>query len=137
MAETSFLTFEERGPVTVARIETASVLDALNVSEFGGELLRFVQGNPGRNLLLDFERVDYLSSAVLTELLKVHQVSADSGGGLRLCSLNADIRKVFEITNLDHHFVIYEDVDVGVGRFLRSLDLAKEDETWGDLTKGG
>ena len=136
MAEASFLTFEERGPVTVGRIEAASVLDALNVSEFGGELLRFVRNHAGVNLLLDFERVDYLSSAVLTELLKVHQACADSGGGLRLCSLNPDIRKVFEITNLDQHFVIYEDLDGGMGRFLRSLDLAKEDQTWDDLSKG-
>ena len=92
--------------------------------------MTYVEKHPRANLLLDFEHVDYLSSAVLTELLRLHKFLMDQGGHLRLCSLNDDIRKVFEITNLDKLFMIYEDADAGVVKFKRSLAVEAQDRAW-------
>jgi anti-sigma B factor antagonist len=133
MTEEPLLTFEAKGPVTLGRIRAASVLDAMNVTRFGAELLAFVQQHPGVHLLLDFEEVDYLSSAVLTELLRINKAVETSGGDFRLCSLNKDIMKVFEITNLDQLFVIYGDAKDAVKKFQRSLQIEAEDDAWGEL----
>ena len=133
MSEERLVTFEQSGPITVGAIHAASVLDAINVSQFGEEVLDYVEHHSGVNLLLDFQRVNYLSSAVLTELIKIDHACKGVGGTLRLCSLNRDIRNIFEITNLDKHFIIYESVAVGIKRHIRSLDVQAEEDGWGQV----
>ncbi len=112
------------------------MLDAVNVSQFGKELTNFVQEHDKVNLLLDFEGVNYLSSAVLSELLNAQERCEATGGGLRLCSVNPEIKKVFEISNLDKVFVLYDcDVRQGVKRYQKSLEIERDDETWGHATE--
>jgi len=135
MSEEPLVSFTERGVITVGTIQAGSVLDAVNVTQFGKEVLDYVSGHPGLNLLLNFHAVEYLSSAVLTELLRVNQACKDGDGGLRLCSLNEDIRKVFEITNLDKMFVIYGAVDEAAMRYARSLTIEAEEQAWSHVRK--
>jgi len=126
------LTFEEKGRIWVGTIRANSVLSAANVSEFGAEVLAFVAKHPGVNLILNFENVDYLSSAVLTELLRINKAIEDGAGHLRLCAISPVIHEVFEITNLDKIFIIHsDDVATDLARFERSLDIEAEDKAWG------
>jgi anti-sigma B factor antagonist len=124
------LTFERKEPVTVGKVHSASVIDALNVTKFGEEVLAYVSDHPGTHLLLNFEEVSYLSSAVLTELIRINKELEATKGSLRLCCLNADIRKVFEITNLDKMFVISDGEDEAIRRFKRSLNVEAEEDSW-------
>ncbi len=135
MSDGSLIDFTERGVITIGKIQAGSVLDAVNVNQFGKEVLEFVATHPDLNLLLDFQSVEYLSSAVLTELLRINQACKEAGGGLRLCGLNADITKVFEITNLDRMFVIYGAVDDAVKRYARSLTIQAEEQAWSHVRK--
>ena len=134
MSKTPLVDFEQHGAICVATIRATKVLDAVNVNEFGREILDYVEKHPETHLLINFCHVHYLSSAVLTELLRIKDALEGSKGSLRLCAVNKDIHRVFEITNLDKVFVIYEDVESGVHRYERALVLEAEDETW---TKGG
>ncbi len=125
--------FKTVGRVHVGTIHVNSVLSTINIAEFGNELLRYVHERPGLNLLLNFEHVDNLSSAVLTELLRVNKVVQEGEGNLRLCAVAPKIREVFEITNLNTIFVIHgDDEDVNVSRFERSLDVAAQEAAWDD-----
>ena len=130
MTKGPLVTFEDHGVITVAVIKATRVLDALNVTEFGQELLGYVNEHSNTHLLINFEHVHYLSSAVLTELLRVKEAVESGNGSLKLCALNKDIRRVFEITNLDKIFVIYDEADGAVHRYERSLQLEAEDEAW-------
>lgn len=124
--------FSEHGRVTVGTVCESNMLDALNVTEFGNEVLEYVKDKQGLNLLLNFENVDYMSSAALTELLRINETVRRNGGSVRLCGLTKDIRKVFQITNLEKLFVIHEDdsLDKAIKRFERSLAIAAEEEAW-------
>jgi anti-sigma B factor antagonist len=133
MAKQQMLAFETKGPITLGTIESASVLDAVNVSDFGQSVLGFVEKTHGVNLLLDFSQVHYLSSAVLTELLRIKEAAEKGGGSMRLCGLNTDIRKVFTITNLDKIFVLYGDSDDGLQKYARSLEREAESDAWEDI----
>lgn len=136
MSDSTLLTFSKRPPIHVGHVHTASMLDAVNVSQFGKELDAFVQEHDSVNLLLDFEGVHYLSSAVLSELLNAQERCEATGGGLRLCSVDPEIKKVFEISNLDQVFVLYDcAVAEGVKRYTKSLDIERDDETWGHATE--
>lgn len=123
--------FTEVEKVTVGTIRTSSVLSAINVAEFGNEVVAYVEARPGLNLLLNFEHVDYLSSAVLTELLRVNKAIENVGGKLRLCSLSKVILEVFQITNLDTMFTIFdEDLEGALRRFQRALAIQAEEAAW-------
>ncbi len=125
--------FEVQGKIVVGTIRTTSVLSAINVAEFGNEVVAKIEGNTGVNLLLNFENVDYLSSAVLTELLRINKAILEAHGQLRLCGVSKVILEIFQITNLDKMFAIYhDDVTGGVRRFVRSLEVAAEDAAWKD-----
>jgi anti-sigma B factor antagonist len=130
MQQPPLVGFEERGAITEGLILSSSVLDSLNVSQFGNDVMAYIRNRPGINLLLNFERVNYLSSAVLTELLRINEAIQAVDGHLRLCALNKDIRKVFEITNLDKIFTIYGAPDEAHERFLRSLQVEAQEENW-------
>jgi len=125
------LAFEQKGRIWVGTIRANSVLSAANVSEFGAEVLAFIAKNPGLNLILNFEHVDYLSSAVLTELLRINKAMTETRGSLRLCAISPVILEVFKITNLDRIFVIHsDDVEADIGRFERSLEIAAQEAAW-------
>ena len=125
--------FEVQGKIVVGTIRTTSVLSAINVAEFGNEVVAKIEGNTGINLLLSFENVDYLSSAVLTELLRINKAIQEALGQLRLCGVSKVILEIFQITNLDKMFAIYhDDVTGGVRRFMRSLEVAAEEAAWKD-----
>jgi anti-sigma B factor antagonist len=135
MSEGHLIEFTERGVITIGTVQAGSVLDAVNVTQFGKEVVDYVSTHPELNLLLDFKSVEYLSSAVLTELLRINEACKGVGGGMRLCGLNKDIAKVFEITNLDRMFVIYGPVDDAVVRYARSLTIQAEEQAWSHVRK--
>lgn len=125
--------FSTSGRVTIGTIKASSMLSALNVAEFGNEAVEFVMRNKGLNLLLNFEHVNYLSSAVLSELLRIQKAVEEVGGRLRLCAVSRSIQEVFEITNLDKVFVIHgDDAATDARRFERSLDIAEQEAAWDD-----
>jgi len=125
------LDFEVSGRVTVATIRTSSVLSATNVADFGAELVDYVGKHPGVALIINFEHVDYLSSAVLTELLRINKVINEVKGRLHLCAVSKTIREIFTITNLDRVFVLHEDSkEAGVRRMERSLAVAASEAAW-------
>ncbi len=136
VSDSTLVEFEVRGAITVGVIKAGSVLDAMNVSQFGAQVGSYVRENSGLRLLLDFHLVEYLSSAVLTELLRINQACKEGGGELRLTALNADIKKVFEITNLDKMFTIYPGpMEDALIKFARSLSIAAEETAWSHVTK--
>lgn len=128
--------FQEHGRVHLGIVHANSVLSTLNVSHLGTEILEYVQRYPGLNLLLDFSQVNYLSSVVLTELLRVKRAVDETDGRLRLCGMGSTIREVFAITNLDRVFSIHEEsFDVDIKRFERSLEIAAADAAWKEIAE--
>lgn len=123
--------FNQQGRIHVGTVCSDRVLNTINIAEFGNEVCDYVAANPGLNLLLDFESVDYLSSAVLTELLRVKQAVERGHGRLRLCAVSATIREIFEITRLDTVFSIHgEGLVMDIKRFERSIEIEEEDAQW-------
>jgi anti-sigma B factor antagonist len=130
--DNTIITFETRGPITLGTITGTKTLDGMHVEDFGREACDFVMGKPGLNLMLDFRNVTYLSSAALTELLRIREVLKREGGHLRLCCLSCEIQRVFRITNLEKLFHIHGDEDAAeaLARYQRSLNVAAGETAW-------
>ena len=99
--------FSPSDSVTVATIIHSTLLDATNGTQFGDRVLAYLKNHSGIQLLLNFEQVNYMSSAGLTELLRINEALQAWGASVHLCGLNCDIHNVFCITNLDKLFAIH------------------------------
>jgi len=116
----SHLFVQNRSGVTVVSFLDFSVLDRTQIEAIGNELLGLVSDNDRKRVLINFEGVDYLSSAMLGKLIAVHKRLALKKGELKLCGIKPSIREVFEITRLDKVFDIYADEDAALADFRTS-----------------
>lgn len=87
--------------VSSERVDLAGRLDATQVDHVREEMSA-VQSST----IVDFERLDYISSAGLGVLLGVQKRLSEKGQGLKLVNLNRHIREIFRITGFDHVFEI-------------------------------
>lgn len=55
----------------------------------------------GRNVILDFAKVDYISSAGLRALLLGHKTAVSKGGSLKIIHVPEIVREVFAVTGFD------------------------------------
>ena len=64
-----------------------------------------------RDIVLDLEHLKLLDSAGLELLLWIVDETADRSGQCRLVNPDETVRKIFEVTRLDHRFSVHETVE--------------------------
>ncbi|MBI3270823.1 MAG: STAS domain-containing protein [Planctomycetes bacterium] len=100
-AEACGVTITYEGDVTVAEFTGAKILEETTIQEIAKELMKLVDAPYKVKLVLDFARVEYLSSAVLGKLIALHKKIVAEKGQFRLCAIKPSILEVFKITKLD------------------------------------
>jgi anti-sigma B factor antagonist len=105
MANYERITVNEMGDVTVVGFVDRKILDVENIQALGNELFSLIEDGR-RRLLLNFDRVEFLSSAALNKLILLDSKLKAQGGSSKLCNLRPEIREVFFITRLDQFFDI-------------------------------
>jgi anti-sigma B factor antagonist len=85
------------------------ILDEANIAEINQTLLGLVDEQPHPKLLLDFSKVDHLSSAALGVLININNKIKQKNGQLRLAGIKPNIMEVFVITKLNKLFKIFPD----------------------------
>lgn len=84
-------------------------LNASNAAELKSELMAAVSDNPHSILLLDMAQVESLDSAGLMVLVSALSLAQRLKRKFYLCSLSPAVRIIFELTQLEHIFKIFED----------------------------
>ena len=92
--------------VKVVDFVDSKILDEANIAEIGQHLTGLVAAKDRPKILLDFAKVDHLSSAALGMLINVNNKVKQQNGQLRLASIKPQILEVFEITKLNKLFKI-------------------------------
>jgi anti-sigma B factor antagonist len=93
---------------------TAQLLEEAEIASLEQSLIQTITKANVANFVLNFENVNFLSSAVLRVLIKVNSAIGERKGQLRLCSIEPKIQEVFKITRLNKIFDIRKDVEVAV-----------------------
>lgn len=96
--QTQFTTFRPEGS-----------LSAANASEFLDRLTVEVKSSLNSALLVNMEAVEFMDSAGLMTLIKAFRLAESLGRKFGICSLAPSVRIMFELTQLDQAFEIYED----------------------------
>ena len=111
------LEVSEVGDVTVVRFADGKILDASNIEELGVQLFHLVEVDKRRKLLLNFQDVEFLSSAALNKLIILDKKTKSIDGKLKLCQLRPGILEVFVITRLNQLFEIVDEEEAAIEAF--------------------
>ncbi len=97
---TEFTTFSPEG-----------FLSAANAAEFLERLTVEVRSSVNSALLVNMEAVEFMDSAGLMALIKAFRLAESLGRRFGICSLAPSVRIMFELTQLDKAFEIFEDLN--------------------------
>jgi anti-sigma B factor antagonist len=111
------LEVEDMGDIAVVNFVDKKILDEQNIQMIGDDLFRLVDELGRKKVLLNFQNVEFMSSAALGKLITLHRKLQGAGGKLVLCKIAKDIQDVFRITKLDKILDIKPDEQSGLQSF--------------------
>lgn len=97
------------GVAVVDFVDSGLMYEATLVQQIGDELQSLL-AEPGRQrILLDFSKVQYLSSTMLGQLAKLQKAVNTANGQLKITGLGPVLRDTFRIGHFEPLFAIYDD----------------------------
>ena len=100
--------------------------DTINIYKVQGRLdsntspdleKRIFDAISGGSMILDFEELDYISSAGLRVILKATKDLKRSEGKIILCAMKDYVKEVFEISGFDSFLPIVTSLDDAINQF--------------------
>jgi anti-anti-sigma factor len=111
------LQMEEVGAVTIVRFIQPVILTGTTAEAVSDELGRLVEDRNPCRLLLNFGKVESLTSLMLGKLITLHNRAQTAGGRLALCALTPDVYQIFEVIRLTEYLNIYPDEPAALRSF--------------------
>ncbi len=107
---------------------TTSEVEGVTIAEFEGNLdtntapgaeerLGELIGKGVTKILVDFTKLEYISSAGLRVLLVTTKRLGGTGGSMRICGLNETVEEVFEISGFSTIFSVFGTRDEALDGF--------------------
>ena len=112
--EGALLEIRKQDSVGVVSFATSRILDQSNVQQLGEEFDELLEKHNLDNIVLNFDNVNYMSSAVMGKLVALHKKVNSEGGSLILTNIHPDIYEIFEIMRFDQLFDIRENEEDAV-----------------------
>jgi len=91
---------------TFVTFEDEQILEESQIRELQNSLEPVIDKNKEKQLVLNFANVNFMTSAMLGLLVRIHKRVGERGGKLELRNLDKNLRKLFEITQLTKIFNI-------------------------------
>ncbi|MGH7176674.1 MAG: STAS domain-containing protein [Tepidisphaeraceae bacterium] len=92
---------------TVVEFKSSSLMDPIELESIGTQLYRLVDEEDRRKLILDFEKVQYLSSQAIGIILTLNKkLTALGSSKLILCGVGPKLMELLKITRLDRLLTI-------------------------------
>jgi anti-sigma B factor antagonist len=115
----SSLKFQEVEDVLVVYFTDAKILDEARIQQIGKELMEMVvKAGAGHKMVLNFQGVQFMSSAMIGKLVLLNKRSKTEKIELKLCMISPNVLEVFKITRLNKIFDIQTDEE----KALKSFD---------------
>ena len=91
-------------------------LDSNTAQELEDELFRAISDGSNK-IIVDFENLDYISSAGVRLFLQAYHALLSKDGQIILCSMQKHIREVFKRTKFDNYVPIIDNMDQALETF--------------------
>lgn len=102
------ISVEYEDDVTIAILTEAKILQEVDIQGLENSIMALIDQISEINLIINFCDVKFLTSSALGLLIRVLKKMHDTGGKLKLCSIDPKIFEIFTITRLDEVFDIYD-----------------------------
>ena len=93
------------------------VMDPGAVSDIDTHLVNLVTSMATPNLVIDFDKVDHVTSALIGVLIHLHKAAMERDGSLKLANITPAAYEVFKICWLDSMFPAYESIQQAADAF--------------------
>lgn len=101
-------------------LEPSGILDGVRGNHLRQEISNII--NSGTNIvLIDMKEVKFIDSSGLGSLVLAMQMARNANAKLFVCSINDQVRMLFELTKVDRIFQIFVDQDDFKSQMLTSL----------------
>ncbi|MBN1509461.1 MAG: STAS domain-containing protein [Sedimentisphaerales bacterium] len=100
--------------VVVVRFTTSCICDTEEIANASACLRQDIEADQPDGLVFDFTGVKFFSSQVLGLLLEGRARLQPRPERVAVCGLNAQLERVFRITNLDQIFTLYPDCTAAI-----------------------
>jgi anti-sigma B factor antagonist len=87
-------------------LQPSGILDGTKAGQFRQEISNLVESNVDI-VLIDFQDVTFMDSSGLGALVLALKTVRAAGGKLVICSVNEQIKMLFELTSMDRVFEIF------------------------------
>jgi anti-anti-sigma factor len=114
--------------VVVVECTRANLSDEENVDEAGHELLTLISKFDCRRIVLDMNRVQYVTSPMIGQVIRAHRQMHRHGGRFVLCNLTPNVRVILDPTRLLEYFVIGADEEHALRLVAEDPPPATDDE---------
>ena len=112
------LTIQERGEVVMVTFTQTRILDENTIRAIGSEFANLtLEAAADHKLLLNFSGVDFMSSAMLGQIVRLNKQCKNDNIKLKLCSICPQVLEVFTITKLDKLIDIAPDEATALAAF--------------------
>lgn len=95
--------------VEVAYFQDTRIIDESRIEALGKELGDLASNPASKKVVLNFQNVGFMSSAMLGKLILFGKKCKESKLELRFCGINDNITKVFKLMKLEKVFQIDKD----------------------------
>jgi len=109
--------FETRMVYEVLVVDMSGRLDSISSGDAGDRIMNIVQGE-NKRVLLNLEKVDFVSSAGLRVIIRGAKMLKGRRGELKLCNPRSDVRSVLETSGFYSLIKIYDTEKEAVSAFL-------------------
>ena len=109
MATTTSIWSQTNGDVLVVYFTDAKILDDVRIQQIGKDLTEMVSKAEHQKMLLNFQNVGFMSSAMIGKLILLSKKCKTDAVDLKVCNIVANIMEVFKIMKLNKVFDIQED----------------------------
>ncbi|MDJ1169738.1 STAS domain-containing protein [Roseofilum sp. BLCC_M154] len=89
----------------IKQIQPSGILDSTKAGQFRDEVSALVQSGAD-TILIDLKDVTFIDSSGLGALVAALKTVRSAGGKLLICSINEQVRMLFELTSMDRVFEV-------------------------------
>ncbi|MGB6063324.1 MAG: STAS domain-containing protein [Desulfomonilaceae bacterium] len=90
-------------------------MDTVSAPEFQQRMEELLD-REGKGILMDFEKLEYVSSAGLRSILIAAKKAKSLGGQVSCCSLQDMVRKVFDVSGFTGMLPVYDSLEDALNR---------------------
>lgn len=95
--------------VTIVRFVRRTILDPATIEILGDRLLALVREEGCTRLVIDFTRVESMTSAMLGKLAGLHAALIDAGGKVVFCNVGDFLRHILTVCKFPETIPIHAD----------------------------